>query len=99
MIPKSSDDVPRICKVDWLEVSSTSRLAGTAKTKIAWRNVSMSREHLASLQGAIEAWQKSRWLWMPAMITAQDPNHLAPMDGSWGIGIKAVNFCEEDFER
>lgn len=36
---------------------------------------------------------------MSAMIKAKNPNHLAPMDGSWGVGTKAVNLCEEDFER
>jgi len=36
---------------------------------------------------------------MSAMTTVNDPNLLAPMDGSWGIGTKAVNLCEEDFNR
>lgn len=33
------------------------------------------------------------------MITAKGPNHPVPMDGGWGIGTKAVNLCEEDFQR
>jgi len=56
VIPKSSDEMPKVYDVEWLKVSSsTSRLAGAAKTRIPWRNVSINREQLISLQRAIIA--------------------------------------------